>query len=142
MDNKLPENIKQKCQQYGQNEKYIQDQIDHLNGNGYQCLDIIGLGGFGVVLRAFSKKLQQDVAIKCLKFQEKKDFEQLKKECKTIQKFKETKYLLKSFDTLEVVTKELSLIFMVTQICQGIKILKKLIVIIIRQIINKNGFNQ
>ncbi|KAL4510296.1 hypothetical protein ABPG72_008186 [Tetrahymena utriculariae] len=119
MGNKLPENIKQKCQQYGQNEKDILGLIDHLNDKGYQCLDIIGKGGFGVVLRAFSKKLQSDVAIKCLKVEKKNDFEKLKKECETIQKFKETKYLLKSFDTFQVVTNELSLIFMVTEICQG-----------------------
>ncbi|KAL4510293.1 hypothetical protein ABPG72_008183 [Tetrahymena utriculariae] len=119
MGNKLPENIKQKCQQYGQNEKDILGLIDHLNDKGYQCLDIIGKGGFGVVLRAFSKKLQSDVAIKCLKVEKKNNFEKLKKECETIQKFKETKYLLKSFDTFQVVTKELSLIFMVTEICQG-----------------------
>ncbi|KAL4485092.1 hypothetical protein ABPG72_014612 [Tetrahymena utriculariae] len=119
MGNKLPENIKQKCQEYGQNEKDILGLIDHLNDKGYQCLDIIGKGGYGVVLRAFSKKLQSDVAIKCLKVEKKNDFEKLKKECEIIQRFKETKYLLKCFDTFQVVTKELSLIFMVTEICQG-----------------------
>ncbi|KAL4510291.1 hypothetical protein ABPG72_008181, partial [Tetrahymena utriculariae] len=66
--------------QYGQNEEDILGLIDHLNDKGYQCLDIIGKGGFGVVLRAFSKKLQSDVAIKCLKVKKNNDFEKLKKE--------------------------------------------------------------
>ncbi|KAL4510288.1 hypothetical protein ABPG72_008178 [Tetrahymena utriculariae] len=39
MGNKIPEKRKQKCQQYGQNEKDILGLIDPLNNKGYQCLD-------------------------------------------------------------------------------------------------------
>ncbi|KAL4462495.1 hypothetical protein ABPG72_015969, partial [Tetrahymena utriculariae] len=119
MGNKLSENIKQKCQQYNQNENDIIGLLDHLNEKGYQCLDIIGKGVYGVVLRAYSTKLNSEVAIKCLKIQKKQDFEKLKKECDIISKFKQTKYLLKSFDTFQVINKDYCLIFMVTELFQG-----------------------
>ncbi|KAL4500605.1 hypothetical protein ABPG72_003029 [Tetrahymena utriculariae] len=118
MGNKLPENIQQQCLKYGQDQKEILNLMDYLKNKGYQCQDIIGKGANGVVLRAFSQKLNRGVAIKCIKVED-KSFEKLKSEYDVIQKFKQASYLLQAFDSFQVIQQAFNLFFIVTELCEG-----------------------
>ncbi|KAL4479558.1 hypothetical protein ABPG72_018544 [Tetrahymena utriculariae] len=58
IEDNLPENFKQQCKQYDQNEDKVKEYIKHLSSQGYTFLNILGKGSFGLVIKKSKHILQ------------------------------------------------------------------------------------
>ncbi|KAL4486428.1 hypothetical protein ABPG72_018382 [Tetrahymena utriculariae] len=108
--------INLKCKEFKINSDIVQEQINYLESIKCQCLDIIGKGSFGLVLKA----IYQDkiVAIKIIEAENEEHAQKLKLEQQFLEKLQDSKYILNLRKTLDVKLSS-PLIFIFTDLCQG-----------------------
>ncbi|KAL4505345.1 hypothetical protein ABPG72_002407 [Tetrahymena utriculariae] len=108
--------INLKCKELNINYEKTQEKINYLESIKCQCLEIIGRGTFGLVVKAmYQDKL---VAIKIIEVKNEQNANKLKLEYQFLQKFQGNKYILNLRKILDA-TLSIPLLFIFTDLCQG-----------------------
>ncbi|KAL4505341.1 hypothetical protein ABPG72_002403 [Tetrahymena utriculariae] len=112
----LQKDINLKCKEFKLNYEIVLEYINYLASLKCQCLDIIGKGSFGFVIKAIYQN--NLVAIKIIEVKNEQNANKLKLEQQLLEKFQDSKYILNLRKTLDAKLSS-PLLFIFTDLCQG-----------------------
>ncbi|KAL4465233.1 hypothetical protein ABPG74_001947 [Tetrahymena malaccensis] len=112
----LFEDFKQQCKKYDQNEDKVKEYIGFLRSQGYNFINILGKGSFGLVIKASFKN--QQIAVKIIEVKNNDDASKLKIEYDLLTNFKKSQHILQIQNTIDAKLSNPTL-FIFTDLCQG-----------------------
>ncbi|KAL4505339.1 hypothetical protein ABPG72_002401 [Tetrahymena utriculariae] len=109
--------IKNTCRKYDVNYEKVEYLVNYLNSQNCKCINLIGKGTFGLVIKAIFQN--EYVAIKVIEIKDTKKVQTLLQEYEMLKNFKNSKYILQTKYVQQAQLNGVHQLFIFTDLCKG-----------------------